>query len=654
MQQVPGIDIGRTPADMPAGLAAVPIQPDAERAMLRVCVIVRTKIEPAHVATGGPLVVLREFLDGRVYLGCVTDAAGKVQRWLELWVQDVEGLASSPAAVREAITNARLDARWSARTKALAKMPGGGGLLALGFEDTPAPPTAIDPEFMQPVELKDPRTQLPLALCTDDALLQRRGLPPYSSSLSRCLWSPQGGESATLFAVTPELEGAGAEPLADLIPRGLVRFNAGGGRLSARTACAMTFDEYADFLSVAGRGESTRAAGAKAADPIASGWGTSSRAGRAAEVFHLKVRAIAEALAAVRDLCAETQAPLLNLSAASFGVQLGETGWGLPTLWTARVVLGDPGDAIELPVQASDSVYFLPGRAGGPTIYSPANAARGARGKGTLRLRKVTDASGGIVLEATLASSERLAPGRNDLIWLRANLGGMRADLYANADADATGSDLRIRTLPQRLSPDLVEQLRRAEGVMIPDIQFEVIPLLSTPCDLYGLGVLAARMLIAGGGRTTLAVAIDDLMALATLAGQQSPELSPGARVRSAMNVNPALRQSLGATHLLREGLTPEQADLWLPPEVWSDALAATARLFPGVPGFSLCRDLGDAAPSAPHRVFDRALEDWSRVVRATRALVINDVPSNREVAAALRRGLDPSGPSRAGTPARG
>lgn len=644
----------RTPCDTPAGYASVPLGPAQERALLKVCVLVRRKVDAAAQGVGGHLVLLRQVLDGRVYLGCITDAAGRIQKWIELWVQDIEGVANTAAAYRESINNKTLDERWITRWRAMSKIPGSGGLLTLGFEDRHPAPVVVDPEVMQAVEPSESRSGRPWALCTEDRLLESKGLPPYSSTLSRCLYVPDLGEQSTFAAVTQDVEGAGAAPLREVVGKEAALFNPGGGLMMCRAACAGSYEEHIEHLTSAGRGENK-----KFGDPLAGGWALVGRAGRLVEAFHLKLRLIADAIGAVRDLVAETQAPLLNITPSSFGVSIGEKAWGLPQWWTARAVLNDPGDAIELPVKGSDAVYYVRGKSAGPTIYAPPAAGLGIRGRGSMRVRRVSESSSGVVVEATLSTQERLAPNKNDLIFLRSTVGNLRADLYATPEQGAAlaGGELRVRTLPMRLGGDATDQLLRSEGLVIPDVLFEVTPLISTPCDLYALGVLAARTLLVNG-QDPLAVVLDELMSLATQAGSAAPpkdgHIRPQAKLRAVFESSPHWAEMLGPQRLLRDEFSAAEALGVIPAGLWCDTLTAIVRMFPGLGSDALCRDFGDAPLGSIQRVFDRSLEDWGPMLRATRTMVLNDVTTNRELAGILRRASSSGagGPGRRAEPA--
>src|SRR5438874_12904601 len=95
------------PSQIPDGYAVVAMSSEQKSAPLRIGVIVKKQADPV----AGHLVMLRDLLDAQVYLGCVADASGRVQQWVELWVQSTNGLAGSLPASRETLSNAVLDGR---------------------------------------------------------------------------------------------------------------------------------------------------------------------------------------------------------------------------------------------------------------------------------------------------------------------------------------------------------------------------------------------------------------------------------------------------------------------------------------------------------------------------------------------------------------
>src|SRR3954468_13538844 len=123
------VQIKDAPAQIPDGYVIIPVSVEQKVAPLRIGVIVKKQPDPV----AGHLVMLRDLLDAQVYLGCVSDVSGRVQQWVEIWVQSTNGLAGSLPASRETLTNALLDDRWERLFRAFERLDpstiirGGGG-----------------------------------------------------------------------------------------------------------------------------------------------------------------------------------------------------------------------------------------------------------------------------------------------------------------------------------------------------------------------------------------------------------------------------------------------------------------------------------------------------------------------------------------------
>lgn len=664
---------------LPSGHSAVAIHPSQTGAALRLCVIVRSgegKHEPS-------LVLLRGTIDARVLLGCLVDAKNRVQSWLEIWVQDVSGLLNAAPAYRESLSNERLDQRWIDRCESLEMGDTSGGIIRTGWEEKHPEPMFIDRKTLQPLAAVDRSTNAPWALCTDDALLIKKGLPAYTSSLSRHLYQPVLGDASAFVPVgdAPAGDADAARQLVQSLrlPDTAIAVNPGGGLMMLRPLAPISYEDYADTLAgtdVAGSSDGVLRdlaahAGGELADLSLSGWLTpgSASASRLAEIFHLKIRLLAEAVGAARAAAAASGGPLLNISADSYRVRLGDGGviqgskgpGGLPLWWTARVGLVTPAEGVELPITGTDTRYFLPG-SDRMSIYSPASAGRSVHGRGSIRIRRVVDAatgsSGGTpgsasgvqfgtMLEGTLTTQERIVAGTNDLLWLRFSIGGQRIDLHAMLDTrpGMAAGELRLRTIAKEMPAALVERLRQAEGVPIPDVMFELVPLLSTPCDLHALGVLGVRTLLVNPG-TTLPVALDELMSLAAqvgheVAGAKNPEgESLANRIAAAFTRDPRWADALGPQRLIAEKIDAASLDAALPKSMWFETLAALVRMFPGAGAFSWCKDFGDAPANACERVFDGPLTDLYALLVKSRGLLVGDQVQAREIREIVRDAL--------------
>jgi hypothetical protein len=671
--------LAETPAALPPGFAFIPMTPE-QTGVARLGVVIATTPGKSGI------IVLREMLDARVVLGAIADAASKVHEFVEIWVQDTAGLATAPPTYRENLSNRVLDDRWRSRAKAFEAVGSGGGVvIRTGWEDSHPEPMFVDLKKLVPLRAAEKSSGGPWALCEDDEFLRKKGKEPYSASLTRYLYAPMQGDRSPLVAVAGPDAPDAAGVVRDLgLPSDAAAVSLGGLMLALPLA-PLSFEQYLDAIggSAGGANDANHSIERLVRQRAASGGGGASAGGgggwlgaasasptrRLPEVLHLKLRLLAEAVAIVR--ASSLEGPLLNLTADSFRVHLaypgtssvGVGGSGLPAWWTARVTLSVPGEAARLPIPGSQTPYFVAG-SNRLSVYSASTLGASTQGRGTLRIRRVVDASlgssggtppasaggetgvpFGTMFECTLTSQERLVVGANDLVWLRFSIDGLRIDTYALAESKSavSGAELRLKTLPQELPSGSAERLTQAAGVPIPGAMFEILPLLSTPSDLYSLGVLAIRTLLVNDG-TSLAVALDELMSLANAcAGEKPPEGVPdpiqalAAVIGTVMARDKRYLESLGCQRLLSDKTDPAIAAALIPARLWHETLATILRMFPAVGWFSRCKDFGDAPPGAPHRVYDPIQDHLHALLTKTRSLLVADHAMNREVHEVMR-----------------
>ncbi|HZR18105.1 MAG TPA: hypothetical protein VFE51_12490 [Verrucomicrobiae bacterium] len=638
---------------VPEGYCAIPIQESELGATIRLCALAKLAPDPA-----GPLILLRDLPDAMVYLGCLTDAEGHLREWAEIWVQNVDGLESSLPAVHESFSNKGLDDRWAGMARSFAAL-NPGNVLRTGWESRHPLPTWLDTTKGFPVHptIGDQHWEL----CQDDAALRAAALPAYGTSLFRYLYRPGSKDDGFVPVVAGAPTNNATRQLADILKGSpaSIPFNPQGGLLMARSHAPLSYEDYVDVLGGKawkglehGKRTVTFDGAYKtlgdAAQMQQSGshlfLGGQGRAGRFVETFHLKLRLFVEALSAIRNFVAREQLPFLNLSAESFNVILQDLGGKLPFLWTAECQLGKPPEAFALPVPSSDLRYFIRARPGGASVYRPDNLNAAVQGSGSVRIRTVLPPDQGrTLLEGTLVASQGLNVSPHDLLWIRLPLPIGRVDLYGHlyTDEGLSQGEARFRTVAQSLAPEIVAALRAAEGVAFPRAPFEVVPLLSTPCDLYALGVLAVRTLLVNL-QNTLPVALDGVLSLARrLGSEHKPEIALPARVAGLMAQEPHFAKSLAPNRLVQEDLEPAAAFELLPAELWYHTLAAVVRFFPGIGPDSYCKDYGDAPSLALETVFNQPLEDLEQLLVRSRSLIVIDWRSNREVHSAIRDVLD-------------
>lgn len=657
------------PCELPAGYSAAGISPQAESSALRVCVIVddRGGETDGRSASGGAgswapagrIVVLRDLVDGQVFLGALVDQAGLVHRWLEVSVQTgmVDPLDSGAmnAVFQEGLTNRLLDARWATRAKAM-QTHSGSGVIWTGAEDQHPQPVYLvrglgpsgEPKWT-PVHPVD-RSGAAFVLCQDEQKLEQQGLPGYATTLHRFLvagskfvnvGSPEADERQQSDPPSPEVLGVPAESIA---------FNPGGGLLTVCGHEPMSLERYLDAVSgskdaaplhlLADRQTREAAGRAGVGEHAVDGWLYAGQAGRwtrVSEILHLKLRALADAVASVRSVTQAIRCPLLSLDASSFRVRHVEPGPGLPSLWSARTVLVEGGEAAELPIGKTSGTYFVALRRRDMSTYRPTAAERRRSGEARVRVLKVTERGERATdqsLQLSVPMMGDLELRRNDLLNIKATIDGHRRDLYAIVDRnpDPNETFASIDTIAQTFDPPVSAKVAGQSYVAA----YRVVPLMSSPFDLHALAVLCVRALLAHAESDlpeTLGE-LDVLVAEASrLANQESLELP--ARIREVLKKRERLLAALGPQRVLHPDfgpVSPDEAMGLVTPEVWCDVLAMIVRMFPAMSPDSTCQDLGQADRLGVHLVYDRAMNDLESLIVRTRAQLLSDQIASREI----------------------
>jgi hypothetical protein len=632
----------------PDGCGPLRLDLDVDVAPLRIALVARSAPAP-----GTPLLLLRETIDASIYLGCLIDASGDPKTWLEIWVQNVDHMAQGFQAQLDALSNSMIDQRWSARLDSFRKLDRR-ALIETGWETVHPAPAFIDLGLGKLIHPVEPVTNRPFVLCTQDDQLASAGLPTYTASLHRYLWNGPGIEKPTFVAATSQAPAPSeVEPASEAFPDWLP-FNPAGGFLLIRSFCPLKLTDFADILagkswpgfSCAGLSFDLGGAYSQLEDAeriVQQGAhlfaGRDGSTGQFREVLHLKTNLILQVLVQTREAIRVQQLPMLDLSAESFRVGLSHTGVGLPFFWTARVELIDSSTGVALPIPTSNSRYFLPPAISGPSVYRPQTLRALAVGEGELRIRKVLDPGPeGICIEATLASDERLAIAASDLIHIRLGLPIGRVDLYGYADESTAlaAGETRVRTLPQKLPDSLMGALEQATGTPIRSVHFEILPLLSSPCDMYAAAVVAARILLVDK-QNTLSVAVDQLLSLAQQISTQYDHERPfPERLRAIVDSDPRWDAALGPHRLTVNPAMREIAPRIVPSDLWWDTVGVVIRLFPGTGPDSFCRDFGDAPPLALDAIFEKPLTELELLQVRTRSLVVTDWDQNLEIRDAI------------------
>jgi hypothetical protein len=553
-----------------------------------------------------------------------------------------------------------LDERWRRQAQAFEQM-GTAQAITCGWEMSHPLPTFLDAASLSPVHPREERTGTYWRLCRDEAILARGGLPSYAGSVHRYLYLPDSDSQTCLIPVTPGAPtNDRTRPLSEACPAcaKLIPFNPAAGLMLVTRHYPVDLESFLDLLGGETKpGRSSRAAANVDPGPALSGAGerapsypgrlfleAQGRDSRLIEIFHLKLALLSDIVVSIHSVIRGLQQPFLNLSEQSFRVDLSGAGGLLPFLWNAHPRLVEPGRAVAVNVETADLKYYVSPLVDETSVYRPLATSLPARGRASLRIRKVVaDSPEAVTVEGTLATQERLELNQSDLVFLQLGLSSGHLCLHAHLAADSAlaGDEYRFRTVSHHLLPDQVRDLREAEGVPVSEVLFEVVPLLSSPCDLYSVAVLALRILLVDRG-TSLPVVIDEMLSLAR---EVQVNLDPAAPLEAAVErvfrSDSRWLRSLGPHRLTAEGIAPEEALGLIPDDLWWSALAMVVRMFPGLGPASLCRDYGDARPGGLHLVFERVQTDLDALILKSRGLVTPDGRSDRQIAALIRQYLD-------------
>ena len=143
--------------------------------------------------------------------------------------------------------------------------------------------------------------------------------------------------------------------------------------------------------------------------------------------------------------------------------------------------------------------------------------------------------------------------------------------------------ETRFRTVPAKLDDSMVASLKRVVGTVFPRSPYEIWPLLSSPCDMFSLGVIAVRVLLANS-RSNLPVVLDETLSLSRLLGKpQTAEEVPAASLHSLLQKEERLLDLVSPHSLTESNDTPAQARSKIHLKLWIETIAIVLRLFPRI-----------------------------------------------------------------------
>lgn len=595
-------------------------------------------------------VVLETHVDCVVYLGAILDALDEPWEWVEIRIQETQGIADRLGTDAVKVTNLMLDEKWRRMVAGYAKSERE-RIFCGPWESIHGSPCllAADGRSLSTASVG-------WELCTDDALLSRYHLATFSGSAHRYLVNALG----TQFI--PLSEGSHRPPASrnfDEVFAGLIPINREGGLMMIRRLSGLKYDAFVDFLGGKDFGQDFKdllripPVGhyklflEKNAHGLAGGGyihGKSSQAERISETLFLKLGALRGAFGALSNAVLSQRVPFLNLSIDSFEVSLAEPAGGLPFLWNHRVSVSASSNVVQAPLGVGDEEILIFCEETPRSIYRASRQSSELEGIARVRIRKITppDDGGMSVIEGTLQTDETLECSRKDLLELNLRLTkGRRFSIHGNLMSQRpVNGEIRFLSFPQKVPDDVMAELERGGVQFAERVDFRVIPRLGATCDLFSMGVLAVRTLLSCGAGS-LSATLDDLLGLmraygATLGAGDWDTGSGQLAVFVASDKGAPWRAKLGPSRLA-EGLTIDDAETAIPERLWWQVVEFIGKLFPGeVPG-SFSKDYDDFDNRAPERVFTEPMEALDSLIEHSRTLLLGNPLASREILTVIR-----------------
>jgi hypothetical protein len=641
---------------VPPKFLFAPIHPDDAGGPLRLCVLVAADDK----SPTGPFILLRELPGSRVYLGAVCDADARIQEWVEVWVQTLELRDLTFSNYQERLANHSFDHRWWAEFEML-KTSVPETVLVTGMEQTNPSPVLIKHRPNLGGSGFAPTERTNWKICRDDSLLESLGLPSYSMSPFRYLHEPAASGPKTFLTTAPDAPTnshvQGLERLSTL-PDVRAVFNPHAGLIRITRFHPLPLEDYLQILEGGPwggvmAGEARLLPGTVYSELQA--WSTSPKGipfllhgtpgspEYLTEIFFLKLAALRDMFKEVRDYVKAQQMPLLNLSPVSFGVRLQNIGDHFPALWAAKCALVKPSQAHPLKIKSTQQRYFIRLGRVEPSPFLPEGLGAHSFGIGSVRIRNVLTETDGLVIEGTLVAEDYLGLDAHDLLWFKLPLAEERLEFYAHVfTAENTGpKEARFRTVPAKLPEPLIANLKRTAGSVFQKSPYEIWPLLSSPCDLYSLGIMGVRILLANS-KTNLPVVVDEILSLARRLGKEATaDDGPRPELKSLIEREPKVLDLISPHSLVERNWSPAQARAQMSMELWLETICLLLRLFPNAGAHSYCKSFGDVSPLALETVFDRPIQELDTLLLRLRSSLVPSLSANEEIAGVLLQQLE-------------
>jgi len=350
----------------------------------------------------------------------------------------------------------------------------------------------------------------------------------------------------------------------------------------------------------------------------------------AVEILTLRLTAFGQAVRAVREFHRIFERVHLDISSESLVVATEKPAFGLPALWNFSVRLEATTAVDSLDLGHGISVTQPPNDPVAP-FFSPTVKEVLLTGHrvGELKVERFTaDSDGMWRMEGHLVDPRGVypRPGPEDWVKLQwvedpCGLGVLEGVARVDPRAGNGGGHkgVFVTTEPLPISKTAVEKVKKAGGVVLPNVTYRVFPHFGPKDDLHSLGMLMFLCVLVNDTQD-LGLVSDDLglMRLDDRGGKSWTE-----RAKEQMAQHP---ETWGPNAVLFDGVDRSAGrPNAIPEDLWIEILALGLRIVAAAPDFDVENESGPV-------LFGNIEAEVAGILRRLRAILFDRQPLNLEI----------------------
>jgi hypothetical protein len=359
----------------------------------------------------------------------------------------------------------------------------------------------------------------------------------------------------------------------------------------------------------------------------------------ALEALFLKVTAFRQVSQALLHFYRLTGKPHLDIHPRHVLFDLHGSGEGLPILWSFHARLHGLATASRsLPIEGAGTTVLPPQN---PVVpYAPPEVIEfqlaGLR-PAEVAFNDLVATAGEYRFHGRLTDPYGLFPFPQErdtiLLTFQSESLGLNVDTLSVRVQDSSDSTATARAFvsePVKLEEGAVRRAKRLFGVRLPGVRYRVYPDFGLPSDLYSLGVVLLRLLLANDEQD-----IQSVLRATTrvLASHDKAPITLGTSLKLILGRFPDLMDVFASANVFYSHVDrgPSRANA-IPEQLWERVVLLALRLVGRVEGFSVCRDHSDFDPTYPASNLEWVLQEATLLCTELQSLLFSRQSVNVEV----------------------